>query len=131
MKSTLSALLVLPLIALGTAVWAQEARPEAKTEPQPAVPMLRFVIEREIPGASKMTPEELRDAASKSNRVLRELGPDIQWVHSYIAGDKVYCVYNASSEAMIRLHAERGGFPANKITLVSAVIDPTTANPTR
>ena len=93
--------------------------------------MHRFIIEREIPGASKMTPEELRDAASKSNRVLRELGPDIQWVHSYIAGDKVNCVYNAPSEAMIRLHAERGGFPANKITLVSAVIDPTTASPTR
>ena len=130
MKSIFSACFVLPLIATGAA-WAQEARPEAKTEAQPPVPMLRFIIEREIPGASRMTREELRDGASKSNRVLHELGPDIQWVHSYVAGYKVYCVYNAPSEALIRLHAERSGFPANKITLVTAVIDPTTANPTR
>jgi hypothetical protein len=89
--------------------------------------MQRFIIEREIPGASRMTPEDLRDAATKSNRVLRELGPGIQWEHSYVAGDKVYCLYSAPSEALIRLHAERGGFPANKITPLAAVIDPTTA----
>lgn len=125
MKSTSSVLFVLRLIAAGAAAsegaaWAQEA-----------VPMQRFVIEREIPGASRMTPEELRDGSIKSNRVLRELGPDIQWVHSYVAGDKVYCIYNAPSEALIRLHAERAGFPANKITRVTVVIDPTTANPVR
>jgi hypothetical protein len=87
----------------------------------------RFVIEREIPGASQMTPEQLRDAAKKSNSVLRDLGPDIQWVQSYVAGDKIYCVYNAPSEALIREHAARSGFPANRITPVAAVIDPTTA----
>jgi hypothetical protein len=87
----------------------------------------RFVIEREIPGASKMTPDELRDAAQKSNAALRDLGPEIQWVQSYVAGDKIYCVYNAPSEAWIRSHAEKSGFPANRITPVSAVIDPTTA----
>lgn len=87
----------------------------------------RYVIEREIPGAGKMTVEQLRQAAMKSNGVLRELGPNIQWVHSYVAGDKIYCVYNAPSEALIRSHAERSGFPASRITLVSAVIDPTTA----
>lgn len=97
----------------------------------PVFAQQRFVIEREIPGASKMTPEQLREAAQKSNRVLRELGPDIQWVQSYVAGDKIYCVYNAPSEALIRSHAERSGFPANKITLVTAVIDPTTAQPAR
>jgi hypothetical protein len=91
----------------------------------------RFVIERDIPGAAKMTPEQLRDAARKSNSVLRDLGPDIQWVHSYVAGDKIYCVYNAPSEALIRSHAERSGFPANRITPVAAVIDPTTAQPAR
>ena len=91
----------------------------------------RFVIEREIPGASKMTAEQLRDAAQKSNGVLRELGPEIQWVHSYVAGDKIYCVYNAPSEALIRSHAERSGFPANRITPVTAMIDPTTAQPKR
>ena len=87
----------------------------------------QYVIEREIPGAGKLTPPELRDAAVKSNAVLRALGPDIQWVHSYVAGDKIYCVYNAPSEELIRSHAQRSGFPANRITRVSAVIDPTTA----
>jgi hypothetical protein len=86
----------------------------------------RFVIERDIPGASKMTAEQLREAAVRSNKVLHEMGPDIQWVQSYVAGDKIYCVYNAPSEAMIRSHAERAGFPANRITPVAAVIDPTT-----
>ncbi len=94
-------------------------------------PLQQFVIEREIKGAGAMTPEQLRDAAQKSNGVLRTLGPDIQWVHSYVAGDKIYCVYNAPSEALIRSHAERSGFPANKITPVSAVIDPTTASARR
>ncbi len=90
-------------------------------------PPQRFVIERDIPGASKMTPDQLRDAAKKSNGVLREMGPDIQWVQSFVAGDKIYCVYNALNEAMIRDHAKKSGFPANRITPVAAVIDPTTA----
>lgn len=94
-------------------------------------PPQRFVIERDIPGASKMSADQLRDAAQLSNRVLRELGPDIQWVQSFVAGDKIYCVYTARSEAMIRSHAEKSGFPANRITPVSAVIDPTTAQPAR
>lgn len=92
------------------------------------LPMQRFVIERDIPGAGKMTPEQLRDAAAKSNQVLHEMGPDIQWVQSYVTGDKLYCVYNARSESLIRDHAKRSGFPASRITQVRAVIDPTTAN---
>lgn len=99
--------------------------------PQRALAQQRFVIEREIPGASKMNAEQLREAAQKSNRVLRELGPDIQWVQSYVAGDKLYCIYNAPSEALIRAHAERSGFPANRITPVTSVIDPTTAGAPR
>ena len=87
----------------------------------------RFVIERDIPGASKMSAEQFRDAARQSNKVLQSLGPDIQWVHSYVAGDKIYCVYNAPSEELIREHARKSGFPANRITPVAAVIDPTTA----
>ena len=87
----------------------------------------RFLIERDIPGASKMSAEELRGAAQQSNKALRSLGPDIQWVQSYVAGDKIYCVYNAPSEALIREHAQKAGFPANRITPVAAVIDPTTA----
>ena len=98
---------------------------------QTAPPLQQFIIEREIKGAGAMTSAQLRDAAQKSNGVLRVLGPDIQWVHSYVAGDKIYCVYNAPSEALIKSHAEQSGFPANRITPISAVIDPTTANARR
>lgn len=90
--------------------------------------MQRFVIEREIPGADQMTAAQLRDAAAKSNQVLKELGPDIQWIQSYVAGDKLYCVYNARSAELIVRHAEISGFPANRITPVSSVIDPRTAD---
>src|SRR5512137_1530934 len=89
----------------------------------PALAQQRFVIEREIPGASKMSPDQLRDAARQSNKVLKDLGPDIQWVQSYVAGDKIYCVYNAPSEDLIREHARKSGFPATRITPVVAVID--------
>jgi cell division inhibitor SulA len=71
----------------------------------------------------------LQRAAQHSNSVLQKLGPEIQWVHSYVAGDKIYCLYNAPSEKLIRAHAEQSGFPANKITQVAAIIDPTTAEP--
>jgi hypothetical protein len=105
----------------------------AQTEktPKPEGAMQRFIIERDIPGAGKLTLDDHRGGAAKSNRVLREMGPDIQWVHSYVAGDKVYCIYHATSEALVREHAARSGFPANKITPVSLVVDPTTANPAR
>lgn len=90
--------------------------------------MPKFMIEREIPGAAKMSAAELQGAAQHSNTVLQKLGPSIQWVQSFVAGDKIYCVYNAPSEQLIREHAEQSGFPANKITRVAAVIDPTTAD---
>ena len=93
--------------------------------------MPQFLIEREIDGAGAMSPEQLRDASAHSNAVLASLGPDIEWVHSYVAGDKIYCVYNAPSEDLIRTHAEQSGFPANKVTPVSAVISPATAGPRR
>jgi len=93
----------------------------------PASAHQRYIIEREIPGASKMSAEQLREASRASNAVLKEMGTDIQWVQSYVAGDKIYCVYNAASEALIREHARKSGFPANRITLVAAVFDPTTA----
>src|SRR6187397_1956985 len=80
---------------------------------QSAPPLNQYLIEREIKGAGNMTPVQLRDAAQKSNGVLRALGPDIQWVHSYVAGDKIYCVYNAKNADIIREHAKRGGFPAD------------------
>lgn len=93
----------------------------------PAMAQQRFVIERDIPGASKMSPAQLRDASRTSNAVLKDMGSDIQWVHSYVAGDKIYCVYNATNEALIREHARMAGLPANRITPVATVIDPTTA----
>jgi hypothetical protein len=86
----------------------------------------RFMIERDIPKVGTFEREQLRQAAGKSNEVLRQLGPDIQWVESYVAGDKTFCVYLAKDEAIIRKHAEISGFPATKITEVSKTIDPTT-----
>ena len=89
--------------------------------------MPKYVIEREIPGAGKLTAEQLKAISQTSCGVLLNMGPQIQWVNSYVTGDKIYCVYIAPSEAMIREHAKKGGFPANSISEVSAVIDPTTA----
>ncbi len=89
--------------------------------------MPKYVIEREVPGAGKLSGEELQGISEKSCGVLSEMGPQIQWLHSYVTADKVYCVYIAPDEASIRQHAEKGGFPANSIAKVSTVIDPTTA----
>jgi hypothetical protein len=89
--------------------------------------MQKYVIEREIPGAGKLSAEQLQGISQKSCGVLKELGPQIQWVESYVTDDKVYCVYLAPNEEMIREHAKRGGFPANRISQVRTVIDPTTA----
>ena len=90
--------------------------------------MPKFVIERELPGAGKLTREQLRGISQKSVGVLKDLGPSIQWVHSYVVDEKIYCVYNAPSADLIREHARCGGFPANSIAQVRAVIDPTTAD---
>jgi hypothetical protein len=89
--------------------------------------MPKYVIEREIPGAGKLTPAELTTISQKSCGVLKGMGPQIQWVQSYVTGDKVYCVYIAPSEEAVREHARQGGFPANRVSEVTAVIDPTTA----
>ena len=86
----------------------------------------RFMIERDIPKVGTFEREQLRQAAGKSNEVLRQLGPDIQWVESYVANDKTFCVYLAKDEAIIKKHAEISGFPATRITEVSKTIDPTT-----
>jgi hypothetical protein len=88
--------------------------------------MRKYIIERDIPQVGSFEREQLRGAAAKSNEVLRQLGPDIQWIESYVAGDKTFCVYLAKDEAIIRKHAEISGFPATKITEVRKMIDPTT-----
>jgi hypothetical protein len=89
--------------------------------------MPKYVIEREITGAGNLSREELQAIAQKSCSVLNKMGPQIQWLHSYVTGDKIYCVYIAPNEAMIREHAQQGGFPANRISHVKTLIDPTTA----
>jgi Protein of unknown function (DUF4242) len=89
--------------------------------------MPKYVIEREIPGAGKLSAAELKAISQKSCGVLQKLGPQIQWVHSYVTDDKLYCVYNAPNEEMVREHASQGGFPANRISQVRSIIDPITA----
>jgi len=89
--------------------------------------MPKYVIERELPGAGKLTPEELRGISQKSCGVIDKLGPKIQWIHSYVTEDKIYCIYRAASEELIREHASQGGFPANKISEITSVIEPSTA----
>ncbi|MGN7820919.1 DUF4242 domain-containing protein [Chitinophaga sp. 22536] len=89
--------------------------------------MPKYVIEREIPGAGKLSGEQLKAISQTSCGVLRNMGPEIQWVHSYVTGDKIYCIYIAPNEEMVREHAKQGGFPANSISEVTGVIDPTTA----
>ncbi len=89
--------------------------------------MPKYLIEREIPGAGKLSPAELQGVSQTSCGVLKNLGPQIQWVESYVTADKVYCVYISPNEEMIREHAKQGGFPANKISEIKTMIDPTTA----
>ena len=89
--------------------------------------MPQFVIERDMPGVGSLAPDQLQGASQTSCSVLRDLGPEIQWVHSYVTDDKIYCIYRAPSEELIRKHAETAGFPANRISQVRATIDPTTA----
>lgn len=89
--------------------------------------MPKFVIEREIPGAGKLSPSELQAISQKSCGVLNTMGPKIQWVQSYVTEDKIYCVYIAPDEATVREHATKGGFPANKVSRISTMIDPTTS----
>jgi hypothetical protein len=89
--------------------------------------MPKFVIERDIPNAGSLSARDLKAIAAKSCAVLKKLGPSIQWVHSYVTGDRIYCVYIAPSEALIREHAKHGGFPANRVSEVREIIDPTTA----
>ena len=89
--------------------------------------MPQFVIEREIPGAGSLSEAQLRELSLRSLETLHELGPQIQWLHSYVTEDKVYCVYLAPDEETVREHARRGGFPANRVSAVRRLIDPTTA----
>jgi len=89
--------------------------------------MPKYVIERDLPGAGDLTPQQLQAISQKSCGVLKNLGPQIQWVHSYVTQDRIYCIYIAPNEKLIREHASQGGFPANRISEVKSMIDPTTS----
>lgn len=89
--------------------------------------MPKYVIERDIPGTGKLSPQEIQAISQKSCGVLRNMGPQIQWVQSYVTPDKIYCIYIAPNEEMVREHAKQGGFPANRVSEVKMMIDPTTA----
>lgn len=89
--------------------------------------MPRFIIERVVPGAGKMTPDELKAMSSRSCNVISNIGPKIQWIHSYVTENKIYCIYIAPDEETIREHAKQGGFPANQVAVIGKMIDPTTA----
>jgi Protein of unknown function (DUF4242) len=91
--------------------------------------MPKYVIEREIPGAGSLSAQDLQSISQTSCGVLTKLGPQIQWVHSYVTGDKIYCLYIAPNEELVREHARQGGFPANRVSEVKSIIDPTTAEP--
>ena len=108
-------------------IYATMAKTKTKTN-QKQNAMKTYVIEREIPNAGQLSEEQLQGISQKSNEVISELGPKIEWVHSYVTDNKVYCVYKAESQEIIKKHALKGGFPANAISELSATIDPSTAN---
>ena len=107
---------------------AQTASTNDISKNQNKVIMKTYLIEREIPGAGKLTAEELKSISQTSCAVLKEMGPKIQWIQSYVTGNKIFCVYKAENEELIREHARKGGFPANSITEIGSVISPATAN---
>ncbi len=111
------------LLTVGASAFAADA---AKPVPKKKAVMHTYVIERDIPGAGSFSQEKLKEISQKSNGVLKGMGPDIQWVNSYVTGDKVYCIYRAKNEDLIREHAKQGGFPADRISEVDAVISPAT-----
>ena len=121
-------LLVGMLLITGSACLAQKTTVLEIPKTNNAIEMKTFVIEREIPGAGKFTPEQLKGISQTSCGVLKQMGTGIEWIHSYVTGNKIYCIYKALNEELIREHAKRGGFPANSIAEISTIISPATAN---
>jgi len=121
-------LLLAILLFSGYASMGQKATATNNSKTVNATEMKTYVIEREIPGAGKFTAEQLKAISQTSCGVLKQMGPRIQWIQSYVTGNKIYCIYKAENEDLIREHAKKGGFPANSISEVSSVISPATAN---
>lgn len=127
MKSITNRILIGTIVLFaGYASAAQTTASNISTTPKTAS-MKTYLIERDIPGAGNLTPAQLKAISQKSCAVLKDMGPQIQWIQSYVTGDKIFCVYKAENEELIREHAKKGGFPANKITEVDMEISPATA----
>ncbi|HQY12980.1 MAG TPA: DUF4242 domain-containing protein [Ferruginibacter sp.] len=120
-------LLITIILFTGYASMAQTAKQTDNSKTQNATEMKTYLIEREIPDAGKFTAEQLKGISQKSCSVLTEMGPDIQWLQSYVTGNKIYCIYKAKNAELIKEHAKKGGFPANNIVEVGTVISPATA----
>ncbi|HVV54145.1 MAG TPA: DUF4242 domain-containing protein [Mucilaginibacter sp.] len=129
MKSIRNSVLLLAIVLLtGMTAMAQTKTTNNNTSTTSnSTKMKTYLIERDIPNAGKLTPEQLKAISQKSCSVLQHMGPKIQWIQSYVTGDKIFCVYKAENEDLIREHAKEGGFPANVITEVSTIISPATA----
>ena len=120
-------LLIAILLFSGYSVMAQNTTATDNLQTVKTNEMKTYLIERDIPGAGKLTPDQLKAISQKSCSVLKQMGPEIQWVQSYVTGDKIYCVYKAKNEELIKEHAAKGGFPANSIMEIGSVISPATA----
>jgi hypothetical protein len=128
MKRIKNNILLLVIVLLtGITAMAQTTTAKDSSSNLNSTKMKTYLIERDIPNAGKLTPEQLKAISQKSCSVLQHMGPQIQWIHSYVTGDKIFCVYKAENEDLIREHAKEGGFPANVITEISTTISPATA----
>ncbi len=116
------------LLFASCATMAQNTTASKDSKTSNVSEMKTYVIEREIPNAGKLTAEQLKGISQTSCSVLKQMGPDIQWIHSYVTGNKIYCIYKAKSAELIMEHAKKGGFPANSVQEVASVISPATAN---
>lgn len=127
MKKIINArnLVIAIMLFTGSSALAQKTKDNSKNSK--STEMKTYLIEREIPGAGNLTPEQLKSISQKSCGVLKEMGPQIQWIQSYVTGNKIYCIYKAENEELIREHAKKGGFPANSIVEVGTIISPATA----
>ena len=127
MKSIKNHLVAIVILLLAGHFSIAQTATAKNSKPQNSTTMKTYLIERDIPGAGKLTPEQLKAVSQKSCGVLKEMGPQIEWIQSYVTGDKIFCVYKAENEELIREHARKGGFPANKIIEVYTGISPATA----
>lgn len=121
-------LLVFILLFAGFTSMAQTANSTNPSQTKKETAMKTYLIERDIPGAGKLNAEELKGISQKSCSVLKEMGPKIEWIHSYVNGNKIHCIYKAENEELLRVHAEKGGFPITSITEIASIISPKTAN---